>query len=461
MIRRVLLAVCITLFILPHAFSQNISITQLDNRSMLLDGTMDLYFLFRGGDGKPAKVTEPGNLKLFNLLPEGTRSELSITSLEQEAPRQQGINFLLLVDNSGSMHDEELDGAPRYETARYAVDHFLQEIDNPHDKVGIVSFNSYYSPLIDVSPITEEHSLVLNSIHTPTKEESYTELYRSMVIAGDQLAPFSGRRAMIVLSDGENYPYSNSGNSHPVYGNSDPPADAVVSKLMEEGITLYAVHIGKFQDKALNEIALKSGGRNFSADSKAGLSGIYTEIRDEIRQEYKLSFRAPYVKSDTGNIVLALGSTEAEGSYFTPHFLAAPSDSISPFIFLPLLIGIGIVIILLFVVWEKPVAEAELSMLPRGKNFSPSTRISLAREVTVIGAGNTDDMTIAGNPGLKTRHAAVKFNKADGSYTLVSDNEFRVNNRIKTQHRLKSGDVIDLEGTTIVFDKPLQEKQVE
>ncbi len=441
------------------AGADSIDITQMDNRSLLLDGTMDVYFLYRGADGSPAEIDNSEKLSLFKAAEDGTREELSIKAVEQEAPRLQGISFLLLIDNSGSMHEEKLGGKPRYETAVYAVDQFLQEIDNPNDRVGIASFNTYYSKLSDVNTMSDEHTIALGSIQTPGQEESYTELYRSIVLAGQQLAPFGGRRAIIVLSDGENYPYINSGKSHPVYGNETVEPDAVSKELTEEGITLYAVHIGRNHDRQLDNLAAASGGRSFSADNQEILKDIYSLIRDEIRKEYRVSFSAPYVKDEVTRVSLAYDNLDTEAVYFTPHFLADPATSFQPLILIAIAIAAGIILILLLMAWEKPVSGAELSQLPRGRNFSPSTRVSLTQDVTVIGSGNNDDMTIAGNPGLKTRHATVNYDKQEGTYTLISDNEFRVNNKLKRQHRLRSGDVIDLEGTTIVFDKPMEDSK--
>ncbi len=455
----ILLALTAALFSgITGAVADSIDITQMDNRSLLLDGTMDLYFLYRGPDGSPAEIDDADRLTLFRTGNDGSREELAIRSVEQEAPRLQGISFLLLIDNSGSMHEETLGGKPRYETAVYAVNRFLEEIDNPNDRVGISAFNTYYRKLSDVQGMSDEHALALRNIQSPTKDESYTELYRSIVLAGRQLAPFGGRRAIIVLSDGENYPYTNSGNTHPVYGDDSVETEAVKNALIEEGITLYAVHIGRNHDKELDNLASASGGRSFSADNQEILKDIYSLIRDEIRKEYRVSFSAPYVKDDITRVSLVYDELDAEGVYFTPHFLSDPATSIQPLIFIALILAVAIILLLLLLAWEKPVSGAELSQLPRGKNFSPSTRVELTQEVTVIGSGNNDDMTIAGNPGLKTRHATVNYDKQGGTYTLVSDNEFRVNNKLKRQHRLRSGDVIDLEGTTIVFDKPIDSK---
>ena len=44
------------------------------------------------------------------------------------------------------------------------------------------------------------------------------------------------------------------------------------------------------------------------------------------------------------------------------------------------------------------------------------------------------------------------YNEKSNNYTVASDQEFRVNNNLKKRHNLKSGDVLDFAGSTVVFD---------
>jgi Ca-activated chloride channel homolog len=447
---------CILLLVVLSVFlsAQSTDITQIENRRLLLDGTLDLYFLPRDGDGKPRTIGSQETMELFSLDADGKRSKRRILSVEQQAPRSQGIQFLLLIDNSGSMHDEKLDGVSRYETALFAVREFLQNMDNPLDRVGIGSFNTWYTPLIGIGTVSAEHTRSLEKIKEPARAESFTELYRSAIVASADLASFSGRRAMIILSDGENYPFALSGSPHPEYGLEMPGYEEVVEAMREEGITVYAVHIGDARDKLLDTIALETGGRSFSAGSREELRSVYGSIRDEIRQEYRLRFRPPYSRYEINSLVLNVGGNEAEARYSVPHFLGLPAAYFSLWFLFPLCISALIAALLPFMVWEHAADEAEINLLSSGGRFSPSTRVHLTREVTVIGSGSRADMTVAGNPALRESHATIVFDKGSGNYTVQAEGEFRVNNRITKQQTLKSGDVIDLEGTTIVFDKP-------
>ena len=456
--KRFLFIPLFALIALSTLAAQSVDITQIENRRLLLDGTIDIFFLPRTAAGEPQTLNETDSISLYSVPESGGEEPERIVSIEQEAPGEQGINFLLLLDNSGSMHEQTIDGTSRYSTARAAVSAFLVDIDNPLDTVGIASFNTYYTSLKPISAMSPDHSRALDAIRPPNEAESFTELYRSMYTAVDELAGFSGRRAMIVLSDGENYPYTLSGNPHPLYGEENIEPEAVTEKLASEGITLYAVHIGRQRDALLDEIARRSGGRSFIADGESELNSVYNTIRDEIRSEYRLRFRPRYRESDFSTILLKVGDAESRGRYFIPHFLGLPGGAFALWYLLPILAAVALILFLLLTVWEKPVAGAEISLLTDRNRFSPSTRVDLTAEVTVIGAGEKADMTIAGDPGLKSSHATIVFDAKSGTYTIQADDEFRINNQLTRQRSLKSGDVIDFGESTVVFDAPEPKK---
>ena len=455
--KRLTISICLLLFF-SVLWGQSVEITQIENRSLLVDGTLDIYFLPRNEEGEPRVLPENTEPELFVVDGE-KRIPQRILSLEQDAPRRQGISFLLLIDNSGSMHDEYLGNMLRFETARFAVDQFLQDIDNPLDRIGLSAFNTFYTPLIPVSQVSAQFEAALNSIQRPSRENSYTELYRSIQQAALDLADSRGRRAIIVLSDGENFPYTLSGNPHPLYGEKEFDHQDALKTLVDEGISLYAVHIGETKDKPLDDIARESGGRSFTADDRGNLMNVYLTIRDEIQQEYRLRFRPPYRGSDVHTVELEIEDQTSVADYYVPHFLGKYASPLGWLVLIPLLIAAGLIVLAFLYVWEKPATEAEINLLAAGKNFSPRTRVNLTKEVTVIGAGRNADMTIAGNPAMRESHATIVFDRNSGNYTVSADAEFRVNNRLKKSHTLKSGAVLDFDGTTVVFDRPPKHKK--
>jgi Ca-activated chloride channel family protein len=99
-----------------------------------------------------------------------------------------------------------------------------------------------------------------------------------------------------------------------------------------------------------------------------------------------------------------------------------------------------------------------------------SSTIPLTQEKTVIGGGERADLTISGLPSLKPEHATIMYDEKSGDYTLAGEGNITVNNRrVSGNRKLRDGDVVNIEGTTIVFDsgtrtdmkKPDKEKKQE
>ena len=152
-------------------------------------------------------------------------TKLPVLGFEPKAGANEGISFLLLIDNSGSMYDAP-DATPTTDAARMKITHakaavraFLASMTNPKDRVGLVVFNTRYHLLARPTADRERIASLLDQITKPIPDEAYTELYASLKTGSQEFAGISGRKAIIVLSDGENFPYfTHSGKPHPEYG---------------------------------------------------------------------------------------------------------------------------------------------------------------------------------------------------------------------------------------------------
>ncbi len=135
---------------------------------------------------------------------------------------------------------------------------------------------------------------IFTAIEKPSKSESYTELYYTVLKAAEEMGKFTGRKAVILLSDGENFPYyEKSGKPHPLLGTEIFKPDQAEKALSDNEVTLYAVNFSREKDIPLSEIAVASGGKVFDASNEAELTGVYNSIKKGIEEEYRISVKVP------------------------------------------------------------------------------------------------------------------------------------------------------------------------
>ncbi len=440
------------IFLILAAFSmagtlaaQSLQITQIDTGDLLLRGWIDAYVsLSDQTDGKPLQVN-PDDFAASEREGADTRS-LEILNVTADAARETGIDFLLLIDNSGSMYDP-MPGETRIAYARRALEAFITSMAGSNDRAALGAFNTYLHPLARLGASTSELIRSLDRIEQPEDESAYTELYQALVGFLPDLASSTGRKAVIVLSDGENYPFSRfSGISHPVWGDTMVSPEDVVRKYREEEVTLYAINFADARDENLSRMAYETGGMVFEARESLDLTSVYNAIRDSIRKEARLRIRIPTANSEERNLTVEYKNTSDEARYLAPLLLGTPGNI--PW-FIPLLAALaaaGVFAALHFIHFESAAKQPEIQMLGAG------APLTLVDDVTVIGSAPDAHLTLAGNPAVDRHHAKVVHDEKTGRYTLISDRAVRVNNTLVKNRRLKPGDVIGIEDATIIFD---------
>lgn len=422
--------------------AEGINVTQVDVTRLLLRGEVGVYVSVGDAD---ASALEPGDF----LVIEADGTVLEVSSVDHDVNRDEGIAFLLLIDNSGSMYDEGDGGATRIADAKTALNNFVAQVSGSRDRLGVSSFNTALEELAPMGSDPVRAKTAIQALARPTENMAYTELYQSVAESIHEFSQVSGRKALVVLSDGENYPYfAHSGRPHPEWGESAVTPEGAISRLMEAGITLYGINFADRRDPDLERVAKASGGRIFDARGAEELENVYAEIRNRIQNEVLLTLKAPAYDSDKRTVtVKAKGSADSR-DYVVPLLFGAPG---SGSIWLPLLFvlgGLGLLAFLFIITFERPVESPQIQTVDSGMT------IALSGNATVIGSSADAQMTIAGNPAIDAEHATIMRDDATGTFTLVSKRRVRVNNNPVTRRELSPGDVIQIEGTSIVFDAP-------
>ncbi|MFW6223785.1 MAG: vWA domain-containing protein, partial [Spirochaetota bacterium] len=235
--------------------AQSLTISQIDASHLLTRQQVDLYVSLTDEDGDPIEGADRGDFRVSESTDGEEFEPVPVTAFDAGAAAEEGITFFLLVDNSGSMYDT-LESLPTDESsnrrithARSAIRTFLSGIDNPRDEVGLASFNTLYAMHAEPTRDTSRIDSLLDDIERPDRREAFTELYASIREAVDDVAVAQGRTVLVVLSDGENYPYFEyTGEEHPEYGDRLFTYGEAVERAQREGISVYAVNFGPERD---------------------------------------------------------------------------------------------------------------------------------------------------------------------------------------------------------------------
>ncbi len=444
------------------AFAQNLRLSQIDASRLLLTQTVRLYVSATDGEGQPVaglqgfRVAESADGERF--------AEALVTNVRPAAAAAEGIAFLLLIDNSGSMYDT-IAGRPttdaaamRITAARDAVRAFLSSMTHPADTVGLVAYNTRYASLAAPQRDKARVAAVLDTIARPLPDEAYTELYASLGQAATGFAGAArpgGRKAIVVLSDGEDFPFAkHSGRPHPERGWTSVSPEEAIRACQEEGVSVYAISFGAEKDRNLQRIAAETGGAIFDAGNREELQGVYRRIHTQVAGEYLISYRAGMEPAERTFVRVSLpGAAAVTRFYFSSTVFGLPMSRLSLLLMLPLIAALLLFWVLTRLKLERRPGPATLEVLATRVGRAQTRVLPLAGTKTVIGGSRSANMTITGNPAIKEEHATILYDPKKKSYTVVGTGEITVNNRTVRKRVLEAGDVINVAGATIVFDE--------
>jgi hypothetical protein len=197
-----------------------------------------------------------------------------------------------------------------------------------HDSCGLfcVNDNLYdnkQSERFKIEPVTRLHLLNAWDAIRATGLGEGTPLCKTIERAMDSLTKTSGRRAMIVLSDG----MDNSGEAAEV----EQFKRSVIAKSQELKIPLYMVctSSGQTDMRSLEEMALGSPGGEFHAvpDPKK-LKEVFEKIGQSLQNEYTLTYTSPHPVEDgqkrnvTAYVRSGAVGTQAKGDYNVPGVIS-------------------------------------------------------------------------------------------------------------------------------------------
>ncbi len=447
-------------------YAQTVIISQVDNASLLMDQKIKVYTSVTDEYGNPITNLTQEQFELYEAVPDKEAEKRDIIFFKHGANVNEGINLMFLVDNSGSMYTnmygQETANEPtwRISYAKEAIKELLRNINNPDDRISLISFNIKLDS--EIAPTGDKASIAkaLTEIKRPEKEESYTELYEALYHSVDKMSNTKGRKVIVMLSDGENFPTKEENPHFP----ERKGLDKAIELAQREGISVFTIGlIEGARDPDLKKIADETGGVNYKVTDIRKLKEFYNHIRDRVLSEYLIMYYAGMepaekkyvnVKLKTGAAVI---EAERERAYYSDTLFGMPQTGFIFWIFLMIPLALLFLWLLSKIRFESKQKDPCLEVLTidgKKKKLPPLTIMENQSAVT-IGATESADLTILGEPKLKADDVTVY--KKGGAYTVVSRHTpIEVNNQLVKSKQLRSGDLIKVGNTTIVFNEGIE-----
>ena len=223
----------------------------------------------------------------FVLKQDGKEVPIHYFSKGSEVP----LSFALMVDTSGSQEtfigDESL-----------ASDVFFETMLGRHeDRAMLVQFDTTVLQLKSMTNSASALHFALSRMSQRAAAKGGTLLYDAVyVVAKDALAKETGRKAMVILSDG-----GDNGSRRSIAEAIEQAQRAdvqVYSILYSMQKSLSGANTGRPPEidtglKALEKLSDSTGGRVFTVSHTMSLRDIFAQIADDLRLQYELGYTPP------------------------------------------------------------------------------------------------------------------------------------------------------------------------
>jgi Ca-activated chloride channel family protein len=209
----------------------------------------------------------PGSAEATGKENNDSRERLSAADLSQAI---SGANVFVLFDTSNYMYRG-------FVFAQDAISDFIRSLESA-DRI---AFYSYSRDLSRAARLTSERSQVLRGVRTTVAGDD-AALYNCLLLTVKDAAQYSGRKVIIVFSNG------------PDNASIVPPED-VAELAQSTGTAIYMVSTQQAQLEPLSiavfeRMTAATGGKAYFAKSWEGEQRAFASIRDDLAHLYSLSY---------------------------------------------------------------------------------------------------------------------------------------------------------------------------
>ncbi len=291
------------LFSVPNALAQEsgpqIRITQVDKSHF---PQVTVYVSVVNEKGEPVGI----NPKTIQILENNQAMQPTEIRGGGDVNQTVPITTMLVVDISGSM-----DKNGKLAAAKDAAKKYVSQM-RPGDQAGLMTYDTktYY-----VQPITADTNALTAAIDGLATGGD-TAMYNALVEAEKNLEQVSGRKSIIVMTDG-------------LDNKSQSKADDVIAGISASGLSISTIGFGDASAKGqvgldeagLKSLAEKAGGLYAFANDAETLSKVYQQYGQVLQSEYALTYISPTTLRDgvnRGLTVTVNGNIATTTSQYNP-----------------------------------------------------------------------------------------------------------------------------------------------
>jgi VWFA-related protein len=303
-----------------------IKITQVDNSKF---PQVTVYVSVTNAAGEPVGV-DPATIQI-------SENGQVMQASNVGGGKQGGVGPLttmLVIDISGSMN---LNG--KLDEAKTAAKAYVDQM-RPEDQAGLVAFDTHDNY---VQKLTQDHTVLKNAIDS-LKTGSDTAMFNAVMTSEDALKDVSGRKAIIVLTDGM--------DNRSTYKASD-----VISSISKNGLSISAIGMGDpttksmqgLDETGLKSLATQAGGAYSSATDQNALTTLFQQYGRTLQSEYALTYTSPSALRDGVNRDLSVsltGGVAATQAKYNPGGVLPEVSGQSWLLFGGILVGLLVLLLI-------------------------------------------------------------------------------------------------------------------
>lgn len=227
---------------------------------------VELYASVLDKRGRPVTDLAAGE---FRVLEDGVEQSVQRFENVDTLPIHAGV----MIDTSASMVEELAD-------AETAAHRFFREVLTPVDRAAVITFAD--APRLAVR-FTANLELLAGGL-AGLEAQGETRFFDSLAFALHYFAGVRGKRALILLTDGDD-------------SESRFRFEEVLEYARRTGVTIYAIGLNVPSQPVdagvhLDQLARETGGRSFRIRRANELASVYETIRQELRSQYLLAYQS-------------------------------------------------------------------------------------------------------------------------------------------------------------------------